>query len=223
MALLARVARQVTRWAHEDATHVHEFAEGEVNQQDAQECKVNKEDRANAIRYYWAQRCKTHGESLNSIDVHLVDVAHANAAAYEADQEEQWEIVVHQGDETKLCAEKTATKQEEQSSKHDRIRKEHTWCADLQHAVNHFKEADARWHWLQEETEVTDKNHQETVVEHERKEPQPFRGIINGTTFFSEAQFGISEERTEGQHFKNHTAYCGDRCKRTVKTVRLNP
>ncbi len=53
------------------------------------------------------------------------------------------------------------------------------WGANLHDSVNSLDPGDWGWHGLKKEAEMADNDHQNGIVENQRKAPKPFGGIIN--------------------------------------------
>ena len=165
-----------------------------------------------------------HDEHLGLRDVDLVEVAHTDAGADDAHDEEQREIVVGEGDVAHLRVHQAAAEEEQHGHHDEHVGHEQARHAHLHDAVNEFEPGEADRDGFDEEPEVPDEDDQETVVEDQREDPQPFGGEI-GSARPHGADFrrGVAEQRTEQQHLKDHAAYDSGVAHGRVEAVRLDP
>ena len=153
---------------------------------------------------------QTHDEDLDLGDVGLIEVAHADTAQNDAQDEEQGEVVVHQGDVTQTLVEQTTGQQEEHGHQQQAAGPEEAGGADLHDAVDAFHEGQPAGHRIHEETEVADEDQQEAVMEQQGEEPQPLGGVVDGAgalghrVEFTHVGRGVAEQRTEEADFQEH-------------------
>ena len=210
MAHFAGIGGKVARGAEEHAGHVHELGEGEVQQQHADEGQMHEEERADAVGGHGREVHQTHDEDLDLGDVGLVEVAHADAAQNDAQDEEQGEVVVHQGDVAQALVEQAAGQQEEHGHQQQAAGPVEARAADLHDAVDAFHEGQPAGHRIHEETEVADEDQQEAVMEQQGKEPQPLGRVVDGAgalvhrVEFTHVGRGVAEQRTEEADFQEH-------------------
>ena len=114
---------------------MHQLAEGEVDEQHADERDMGEEQGVQAHGGLRREVQDAHDEHLGLRDVDLVEVAHTDAGADDAHDEEQREIVVGEGDVAHFRV-RQATAEEEQDSHHDEhVGHEQARHADLHDAV----------------------------------------------------------------------------------------
>ena len=99
------VAEHVARGAQENPAQMHQLAEGEIGQQDADEEQMDVKDGADALRNGRMKGHQSHGQLLGGVDVDLGEIAHHDAGEGDAEDQNQREIirgerdVAHRGDD----------------------------------------------------------------------------------------------------------------------------
>ncbi|MPL61327.1 hypothetical protein SDC9_06897 [bioreactor metagenome] len=222
VAHAAGIIRHVARGAEEHARHVHELGEGEVNQQYADQSKVREEQGVDAHGGHRRKVGQAHDEDLDLGDFGLVEIAQADAGTHDADDQPQGEVIVGKRKVAQAFVEQAASQKEQQRYQQQAARPEEAGRAKLHDAVNAFQKANTGRHGFHKETEVTDKNQQEAVVEQQGKNPQPLGGIIDGARPVADGikfpyfRNRVAEQRTEAEHFQKHALHNTPSCAGTV-------
>ena len=187
---------------------------------------MDEEDGADAGRIHGLQRGKAHDDFLHLVDVHLGDVAHADAGTGDGDEKEQREIVGRQRDVAELFRAHAAQQQEGQGAENEGVGQVEAGSAHLEHAVHEFDDGNAHGHRVKEEACVADDDHEHAVMEQQGEHPQPLVGkigdarrAVDGGAFRSR----VAEQGPEGEHLKDHAADDGGRGPRAFETVGLDP
>ena len=114
MTDLAGVGGQVSRGREEDARHVHQLGEGEVDEKRAHERQVDDEHAVEVeIGNDRREVGEAHDEDLDLGDLGLVKVAQAQSCHDDAEQQEEGKVVVGKGDVAQPFVTDAACQQEE--------------------------------------------------------------------------------------------------------------
>ena len=97
MPLFAAVVRKVTRRAHENTRHMHQFAEWKIGKQRADEEQMNVEDGADPLRDRWIETDKSHGKHLHAYDICFVKISHEHPGDTDAEDQEKREVIIYEG------------------------------------------------------------------------------------------------------------------------------
>ena len=103
---------------------MHQFAEGEIHEQHAQERQMGKEEGTKVSGRLRRKGNQSHNEYLGLGDINLVKIPHADARSHQTEQKEQREIVIGQRNIADLWIDETSSKQEQQRQNNRNIRYE---------------------------------------------------------------------------------------------------
>lgn len=224
VAHFTRIAAHVPRGREEDAAHVHELAEGETDQQSADQRHMHEENGRKPFGRLRRERQHAHDEHLGLGHVHLVEIAHADARAGDPEQKKEREIVVGQGKIAQFAAQQPARQQKGKGDDNDHVGHEQARQADLHEAVQRFQPGQTDRNRLDEKPEMPHEDDKKAVVEQQREEPQPFGGKIRRLrSLGADRRPRVAEERTEEKDFKQHAAHHAGCAHGRVEPVRTNP
>ncbi len=142
MAYLAAVVGHVPGRAQEDTARVHEFAEGEVDQQGADQKHMGKEDGADLAVNGRREGDEAGQQLLDGDDIHPQKEPHRDAGKGNAQDQKEWEIVIGQRDVANLPVDQAAEKQKKNGQWKDEIGLVKPRHPDLQQAVPCLQGAD---------------------------------------------------------------------------------
>ena len=183
MADFTRVAAHVAGGGHENAAHVHQLAEGEVDEQHADERDMGEEQGVQAHGGLRREVQDAHDEHLGLGDVHLVNVTHADARTGHADQQKQREPVGGLGNVAQLFGIQAAQEQKAETGQNEGVGKIEAGMSHLHHAVKKFDDLNAYRHRFKEKAGMAHDDDQHAVVEQQREHPQPLGRIISSESW----------------------------------------
>jgi len=186
--------------------HVRQLGEREVDEERAHQGDMGVKGRIKGLLGQGRmQRDQPHGQILDGNHVHLDHVAHPDAGQRDADEQEQGEVVLKQGNVADLGVEDAPRQQEEQTGQKQGVGLVQQRQADLHDGIEKFRLFHEHGHRLGEKAQVPDEDDEEGIMEQQREQPQPFRRAVGDLgTVLLQLDRGVAEQRPEGQHFEQH-------------------
>ncbi|VTR70891.1 hypothetical protein DESC_870047 [Desulfosarcina cetonica] len=177
---LTGVAGHVPGRTEEYAAQVHQFAEGEIGQQDTDQKQMGEEQTADTLGNRGPEGHQAHGQFFDGNDIHLGKIAHENTGKRDSHDQKQGEKVGCQGDIPNLGDHHPAQKEVKGGGKqhqpghidprkpllHGIVKHFHA-----HEAVHVFKYGDEEGNRLREKSQVPQHNGEESVVEGQGADP----------------------------------------------------
>jgi len=188
---------------------------------------VYVKDGGNTSRHDRLEGSQAKSKLLNGNDVHTraEDVAHQDAGEGNADQEEEREVVVGQGDVIHRFDQETAEQQSHQADENQRIgHVERQLRGGMEgKAVKCFQRMDRERYRYQKKAHMPKQNDQHTVMKENAEEPKPASGSIGQLRARLDAGLGVAPEGTEEDDLHEHPAQYFRVVRRSLELIPLHP
>ena len=160
---------------------------------------------------------------LDGHNVHPKDIAHQNACGCNGKDQKQGEIVCCKRNIANLREENPAEEQVGYGANKNKIGLIQHRNTELQQTVKILKGAYKSWNRIEKQTQMPQDNKQETVMECQANEPEPFAGTIYQLRAVMDLRRGVFEQRAKGEHFQRHPADHLPEGSRTIKLILFYP